>query len=57
MTPQGYQTLLKIGAVEPMYQDVRGSFALIGFSGPGKPSFVKQVSDSFTALHCIIGTL
>ena len=46
MTSAAYRGLTKVGAVKPMNQDFRGSFSLIGYTGPGKPSFVKQVSGS-----------
>ena len=44
MTSGAYKALLVIGAKEPMKKDYRGSFALIGFTGHGKPGFIKQVS-------------
>lgn len=43
MTAAAYAALRQIGARNPFYGDYRGSFAMIGYTGPGKPSFVKQV--------------
>lgn len=43
MTGAAYNALRRIGARNPFNADLRGSFALIGYTGPGRPSFVKQV--------------
>lgn len=43
MTPAGYAALLKIGAKKPFKVNFRGSFAFIGYSGRGRPSYVQQV--------------
>ena len=38
-----YTALRRIGARNPLNAAYRGSFALIGYTGPGRPSFVRQV--------------
>lgn len=46
MLSAGYQALYRIGAKSRgLNADYRGSFAFIGYSGKGKPSFVQQVSN------------
>lgn len=45
MTPETYDVLSKLSGTAVSNIDFRGSFAMIGFSGDDKPSFVKQVSD------------
>lgn len=46
MTGAAYNALRKIGAKDPFRADYRGSFALLGFTGPGKPAFIQQVRKS-----------
>ena len=41
-----YTALLLAGATKPLRKEFRGSFALIGFTGDAKPSFIKQVSNN-----------
>ena len=41
-----YSALIGIGARRPLRKKFRSSFALIGFTGQGRPRFVKQVSGS-----------
>ena len=43
MTSKGYQALSQVAAEDITSLNYRGSFALIGFTGNEKPSFVKQV--------------
>jgi hypothetical protein len=43
MTGAAYNALRRIGARNPLNADFRGSFALVGYTGPGRPPFVKQV--------------
>lgn len=43
MTGSAYNALKKIGAKDPFKADFRGSFALLGYTGPGKPAFIQQV--------------
>ena len=43
MTGSAYNALKKIGAKDPFKADYRGSFALLGYTGPGKPAFIQQV--------------
>ena len=43
MTNKGYQALSKVAAEDITSLDFRDSFALIGYTGTEKPSFVKQV--------------
>ena len=43
MTSAGYAALRKIGAKKPFKLNFRGSFAFIGYSGRGRPSYVQQV--------------
>ena len=45
MTTETYAALSKLAGETVLDIDNRGSFAMIGFSGDDKPSFVKQVSD------------
>ena len=44
MTAASYESLKKVGAKDPLMNEFRGSFALIGYTGQGRPSFVSQVS-------------
>ena len=34
--------LKRLGATEPVFPDYRGSFALVGYAGVNKPSWVEQ---------------
>jgi excinuclease UvrABC ATPase subunit len=43
MTGAAYNALRRIGAKSPLKAEYRGSFALLGFTGPGKPAFIQQV--------------
>lgn len=43
MRGAAYKALRRIGARSPFNADFRGSFAMIGYTGPGRPPFVKQV--------------
>ena len=43
MYSPAYAALRRIGARSPMNAGYRASFALIGYTGPGRPSFIKQV--------------
>lgn len=43
MTSAAYSALRRLGARNPLNAAYRGSFALIGYTGPGRPSFVRQV--------------
>ena len=43
MTSEAYAALSKSVGTQITAIDYRGSFAMIGFSKPNKPSFVKQV--------------
>ena len=38
-----YNAFNKIGAQNPIKKDFRSSFALVGYTGPGRPSWVTQV--------------
>ena len=42
MNADGYVSLEEIGALNPM-KEYRGSFTLVGYTGPGRPSFIRQV--------------
>ena len=46
MIGSAYTALRKIGARNPLNVGYRGSFAFIGYTGPGRPSFVQQVMES-----------
>ena len=43
LTNKGYQALSQVAAEDITSLNFRDSFALIGFTGKEKPSFVKQV--------------
>ena len=43
MTGAAYNALRRIGARSPLRAGYRGSFALLGYTGPGKPAFIRQV--------------
>ena len=43
MYSPAYTALRRIGARSPMNAGYRASFTLIGYTGPGRPSFIKQV--------------
>ncbi len=43
MTGAAYNALRRIKARRPFNADFRGSFAMVGYTGPGRPSFVRQV--------------
>ena len=45
MTNEGYQALSQVAAEDITSLGYRDSFALIGFTGKEKPTFVKQVCD------------
>ena len=47
MTGAAYNALRRIGARSPLKAGYRGSFALLGFTGPGKPAFIQQVMLNF----------
>ena len=58
MTGAAYNALRRIGARNPFNADFRGSFALIGYTGPGRPKFIKQVILNILRVHsskCIKG--
>jgi hypothetical protein len=44
MIGSAYAALRKIGARNPLNAAFRGSFALVGYTGPGRPAFVRQVT-------------
>ena len=44
MIGSAYTALKKIGARKSLNVGYRGSFALIGYTGPGRPAFVTQVT-------------
>ena len=43
MISSAYTALRRIGARNALKAAYRGSFALIGYTGPGRPAFVRQV--------------
>ena len=59
MTPETYKALSKLAGETVSDINHRGSFAMIGFSGDDKPSFVKQVSDLyyFDLLMCFYDSI
>jgi hypothetical protein len=50
MTGAAYNALRRIGARNPLRAGYRGSFALLGYTGPGKPAFIRQVMAKFIYL-------
>ena len=44
MFSKGYKALRLVGGRRPFYRSLRGSYALVGTTGPGRPFWVKQVS-------------
>lgn len=45
MFSKGYRALRLVGGRAPFYRSFRGSYALVGTTGPGRPFWVKQVSE------------
>ena len=43
MKNSDYECLREIGARDPIMSEYRGSFTLVGYTGPGRPSFIRQV--------------
>ena len=43
MKNSDYECLREIGARNPIMSEYRGSFTLVGYTGPGRPSFIRQV--------------
>lgn len=43
MKKTDYEYLKQIGAKDPIMSEHRGSFTLVGYSGPGRLSFIRQV--------------
>ena len=53
MKKSDYEYLKQIGAQDPIMSEYRGSFTMVGYSGPGRPSFIRQVgSYLFTSQYC-----
>lgn len=52
MTGAAYNALRRVGARNPLRADYRGSFALLGYTGPGRPAFIKQVMINVRVLNC-----
>ena len=40
--PAAFDALKRLGATDPILTDFRGSYALAGYSGTNKPSWVTQ---------------
>ena len=57
MTREGYQALSLVAAEDITSLDVRDSFALIGYTGKEKPSFVKQVCHELEKCFFFIGLI
>jgi hypothetical protein len=38
-----YECLKEIGGQDPIMSQYRSSFTLVGSTGPGRPSFIRQV--------------
>ena len=51
MTGAAYNALRRIGARSPLRAGYRGSFALLGYTGPGKPAFIRQVMENTYLLY------
>ena len=43
MIRNAYKALIKVGASNPLMRGYRGSFALLGYTGPGRLPFIRQV--------------
>lgn len=43
MYSAAYRALRLVGGRNPFYKSFRGSYALVGTTGPGRPFWVKQV--------------
>ena len=43
MSEAAYKALEKFGAQDPLKENYRSSYALLGWSGPGVPNFITQV--------------
>ena len=54
MRDEDYNALIKIGAQNPIKNDFRSSYALVGYSGPGRPSWVTQVRRSASKLSVTV---